>query len=196
MNIFLGNLSFEAKDEDVYGLFMPFGSVINVSIVMDKKGLKSRGFGFLEMPDEQQAKAAIAALNKKEFMGRPINVELAYPKTEADKKRIISGRIKPEVNLETDDHPQEKNSRKADWFKPSSRKAGPYKTGRRTRSFLKKRAQAGLTEEVPPKTKNKVNPMRWPKKQSQSKPWRKKQEGPKSEGTGFGGYKKRGKQHK
>lgn len=61
MNIFVGNLSFAAKEEDVYRVFAGFGAVANVAIVMEKKGKKSRGFGFVEMPDEQEALSAIAA---------------------------------------------------------------------------------------------------------------------------------------
>ena len=138
MNIFVGNISFDAKEADVYKLFMPFGSVTNVCIVMDKKGKHSRGFGFLEMPDELQAKAAIAALNGKDLMGRPLLVEPSLSKKPGE-------RIRP----------------------------GPgYKAGRRSRSFMKKRLAAGITEPVPER-KEKDNPLRWRK----NKPWVKKKRG-------------------
>jgi hypothetical protein len=79
MNIFVGNLSFEATEGDVKKLFEGFGNVASVVIVMrkEKKTPKSRGFGFVQMPDEQQALAAIAALNGKEFMGRVLDVNPA-----------------------------------------------------------------------------------------------------------------------
>ena len=82
MNIFLGNLSFDATESDVKKLFEGFGNVASVAIVMskEKKAPRSRGFGFVEMPDEQQALAAIVALNGKEHMGRVLNVEPARPK--------------------------------------------------------------------------------------------------------------------
>ena len=82
MNIFVGNLSFDATQGDVKKLFEGFGNVASVVIVMEKekKAPKSRGFGFVEMPDEQQAFAAIAALNGKEFMDRVLNVNPARPK--------------------------------------------------------------------------------------------------------------------
>ncbi len=84
MKIFVGNLSFDATQGDVKKLFEGFGNVASVVIVMrkEKKAPKSRGFGFVEMPDEQQALAAIAALNGKEFMGRVLDVNPARPKTE------------------------------------------------------------------------------------------------------------------
>jgi RNA recognition motif-containing protein len=82
MNIFVGNLSFDATGGDVKKLFEGFGNVASVAIVMrkEKKAPKSRGFGFVEMPDEQQALAAIDVLNGKEFMGRVLNVDPARPK--------------------------------------------------------------------------------------------------------------------
>src|SRR3989338_2022028 len=82
MNIFVGNLLFEATQGDVKKLFEGFGNVASVVIAMskEKKMPKSRGFGFVQMPDEQQALAAIAALNGKEFMGRLLNVNPARPK--------------------------------------------------------------------------------------------------------------------
>src|SRR4030042_6042831 len=85
MDIFVGNLSFDATEGDVRKLFEGFGNVASVAILMrkKKKAAKSRGFGFVQMPDEQQALAAIAALNGKEFMGRVLNVEPARPKKEA-----------------------------------------------------------------------------------------------------------------
>jgi len=81
MNIFVGNLSFDSTHDDVKKLFEGFGNVASVAIVMskEKKAPKSRGFGFVEMPDEHQALAAIAALSGKEFMGRVINVDPARP---------------------------------------------------------------------------------------------------------------------
>jgi len=54
VNIFVGNLSFSAKEEDVYKAFADFGAVANVAIVMEKKGKKSRGFGFVDMPVEKR----------------------------------------------------------------------------------------------------------------------------------------------
>ncbi len=176
MNIFVGNLSFEAKEADVYKLFTGFGSVAFVSIVMEKKGKKSRGFGFLQMPDEQQAQAAIAALNGKEFMGRPLNVELARPKPEVGRGRHERKKFHPEIKPEGQQHPGEGQDRRDVRFNPAFRKRGRYKTGRRSLSYLKKRAEAGIEEPAIPPRKHHENPMRWRKKPGQPKPWQKKNE--------------------
>ena len=78
-NIFVGNLSFTATRDDVHKLFASFGTVISVIITQKKKG-KSRGFGFVTMPNEEEKNKAMAALQGKEFMGRPLVVNAFIPK--------------------------------------------------------------------------------------------------------------------
>ncbi len=85
MNIFVGNLPFSATENDVKGIFEAFGTVSSVSI-KKKSGKNSRGFGFVSMPDERQAQAAIAGLQDKEFMGRPLSVSIERPKPVKPKK--------------------------------------------------------------------------------------------------------------
>ncbi len=85
MNIFVGNLSFTATENDVKGVFEAFGRVSSVSI-KKKSGKNSRGFGFVNMPDDLQAQAAIAGLQNKEFMGRPLSVSIERPKAVKPKK--------------------------------------------------------------------------------------------------------------
>ena len=68
-------------------VFEGFGAVSSVIIKMKDHKVKSRGFGFVEMPDALQAQAAIAALNGKELMGRPLKVDPARVETDADRKR-------------------------------------------------------------------------------------------------------------
>lgn len=85
MNIFVGNLSFSATESDVKGLFEAFGAVSAVSI-KKKSGKNSRGFGFVSMPDDIQAQAAIAGLQDKEFMGRALSVSVQRPKAVKPKK--------------------------------------------------------------------------------------------------------------
>jgi len=169
MNIFIGNLAFEAKEADAYQLFMPFGRVTALSLVMDKKGEKSRGFGFLEMPDEQQALAAITALNGKEFMGRVLKIEPARTKVRNDQVNKKRKNIYPDHKAESKKHQREKPAQKSSWFTPVFKRTGRYKEGRRTHSFMKKRIAAGNTEPMPER-KNQENPMRWRK----NKPWQKK----------------------
>ena len=85
MKIFVGNLSFQAKEEDVKKVFEAFGLVSAVSI-KKKSGKNSRGFGFVTMSDEIQALAAIEALQEKDFMGRPLSVSVERPKPIKPKK--------------------------------------------------------------------------------------------------------------
>src|ERR1039457_2273776 len=85
MNIFVGNLSFLATEDDVKGVFEVFGTVSSVRI-KKKSGKNSRGFGFVSMPDELQAQAAIAGLQDKEFMGRVLSVSIERPKVIKPKK--------------------------------------------------------------------------------------------------------------
>jgi RNA recognition motif-containing protein len=80
MNIYVGNLSWGLKDEDLSNLFTPFGEVASAKIVMDKFTQRSKGFGFVEMPNDEQAQAAIAQLNGSEIEGRNLVVNESRPK--------------------------------------------------------------------------------------------------------------------
>ena len=82
MNIYVGNLSYEATEDDLRQAFQAHGEVSSVAIIMDKMSGRSRGFGFVEMPDAGQGQAAIAALNLQEIRGRAITVNEAKPKAE------------------------------------------------------------------------------------------------------------------
>ena len=82
MNIYVGNLSFAATEEDVRQAFEPFGQVESVKIVQDKYSGRSRGFGFVEMPSADEAKAAISGLNGKEVKGRALSVNEARPRSD------------------------------------------------------------------------------------------------------------------
>ena len=77
MNIFVSSLSFRAKKEDLAELFAPFGEVISARIIFNRETRRSKGYGFVEMPNESEGNAAIAALNGFEHMGRTINVAVA-----------------------------------------------------------------------------------------------------------------------
>ena len=82
MNIYVGNLSFDASEEDLQKLFSGFGQVSSVTIVKDKYSGQPRGFGFIEMPERSEAQTAIENLNGKELLGRSINVSEARPRTD------------------------------------------------------------------------------------------------------------------
>jgi RNA recognition motif-containing protein len=82
MNIYVSNLSFNVQDEDLKGLFTPYGEVTSAKIINDKVTGQSRGFGFVEMSDETAAKKAMAELNDATVDGRNIKVMEAKPKEE------------------------------------------------------------------------------------------------------------------
>ncbi|HET9784291.1 MAG TPA: RNA-binding protein [Terriglobales bacterium] len=81
-NIFVGNLSFHTTEADLRTAFEPYGAVSRVSIMTDRDTGRSRGFGFVEMEDDNQGEAAIAALNGSEVDGRALNVNVARPRPE------------------------------------------------------------------------------------------------------------------
>lgn len=81
-NIFVGNLSFGATEDSLRSLFEAYGTVDRVSIVTDRETGRSRGFGFVEMSNDEEGDRAIAAVNGKDLDGRTMNVNEARPKTE------------------------------------------------------------------------------------------------------------------
>ena len=87
MNIYVGNLSYEITDDEVKDLFSPHGEISSVSIIKDKQSGQSKGFGFIEMPNQAEAEEAIKALNESEVKGRNIKVNQARPKEERPKRR-------------------------------------------------------------------------------------------------------------
>src|SRR4030095_11782500 len=80
MNIYLGNLSYSATENSIRELFEGYGQVTTVKIVTDKLTGSSRGFGFVEMPNDDEAQRAIAELNGKEFQGRKMVVNESRPR--------------------------------------------------------------------------------------------------------------------
>jgi RNA recognition motif-containing protein len=82
MNIYVGNLPFEANETDLQGAFSAYGQVASATIIKDKFSGESRGFGFVEMPAKAEAEAAIAALNGTDIKGRTITANEARPRPE------------------------------------------------------------------------------------------------------------------
>ena len=80
MRIFVGNLSWDATDKDLMDAFASFGSVSEAIALKDRQTGKSKGYGFVTMDNDEEAKNAIDSLNGKEFMGRPMTVNEARPK--------------------------------------------------------------------------------------------------------------------
>ena len=82
MNIYVGNLSYSVTEDDLRQAFEAFGQVASVSIIKDKFSNQSKGFGFVEMPTQEEAQAAISGMNGKELKGRAMNVNEARPRTD------------------------------------------------------------------------------------------------------------------
>jgi RNA recognition motif-containing protein len=82
MNIYVGNLSYEVTEEDLKKTFEIFGDVDSAKIIKDKYTGKSKGFGFVMMPDKAKAESAIQGLNGKDLKGRSLNVNEARPRPE------------------------------------------------------------------------------------------------------------------
>ncbi len=80
--LYVGNLSYEVSDSDLSAMFAALGTVESAQVIMDRDTGRSKGFGFVEMKTDQEAQAAIAALNGKEMNGRALTVNEARPKTE------------------------------------------------------------------------------------------------------------------
>lgn len=91
MNIFVGNLPYGATDSDLRKAFEAYGQVSSASVIVDKFTGKSRGFGFIEMPNAEEARAAIAGLNDQDLHGRPIRVNEAKPREDRPPRREGGG---------------------------------------------------------------------------------------------------------
>jgi len=80
MNIYVGNLSYDTRDDNLRDAFAAYGTVDEASVISDRESGRSRGFGFVEMPDPEEAQKAIAALDGTDLDGRTIKVNEARPK--------------------------------------------------------------------------------------------------------------------
>ncbi|MBI5219791.1 MAG: RNA-binding protein [Bacteroidia bacterium] len=90
MNIFVSNLTFKVTDDDLKSLFEEFGAVKSAKVITDKYFGRSRGFGFVEMDDEIEAKKAISELNQGTYDGKQIFVAVAKPKTESGERKSFN----------------------------------------------------------------------------------------------------------
>jgi RNA recognition motif-containing protein len=80
MNIYVGNLSFNATENDLEDAFGEYGAVSSVNIIKDRDTGRSRGFAFVEMRDDREGREAIEAINLKEIAGRSVTVNEARPR--------------------------------------------------------------------------------------------------------------------
>ncbi|ABQ13241.1 RNA recognition motif domain-containing protein [Dichelobacter nodosus] len=79
-NIYVGNLSYRTTEDELRNAFSQFGDVQNASIIKDRDSGRSKGFGFVEMPDAEAAKKAIESLNDKDLGGRNLKINEARPR--------------------------------------------------------------------------------------------------------------------
>jgi cold-inducible RNA-binding protein len=90
--LYVGNLSYETTDQDLQNLFVPHGTVQSAQVIMDRDAGRSKGFGFVEMSSDQEAQAAIAALNGQDVNGRALTVNEARPREQrSDRKPGFAG---------------------------------------------------------------------------------------------------------
>ena len=82
MNIYIGNLSIDVVDDDLRQAFEAFGEVASATVIKDKFSGESRGFGFVEMPSQDEAKSAIEGLNGNDLKGQSLTVNEARPRSE------------------------------------------------------------------------------------------------------------------
>ncbi len=87
MNIYVGNLSYTLTEDELRAAFSEFGEVSSVNIIMDRMSGQSKGFGFVEMPNNSEADEAIKALNESALNGRNIKVNQARPRGERSPRR-------------------------------------------------------------------------------------------------------------
>lgn len=90
MNIYVGNMSYDTSEEELREAFEAHGEVESVTIITDRATGRHKGFGFVEMPNDEEAQAAMDALNDTELMGRTLNVNKARPRRSGGGRR--SGR--------------------------------------------------------------------------------------------------------
>jgi RNA recognition motif-containing protein len=86
MNIFVGSLPFQLEEADLKELFEAYGEVSTVKLIIDRESGRSKGFGFVEMPDDEAAQSAITGLNGSEVKGRSIAVSQAEEKKPSDRR--------------------------------------------------------------------------------------------------------------
>lgn len=89
MNIYVGNLPYSVRDQELRETFEAFGTVMTAEVIFDKRTRRSRGYGFVEMANEEEALRAIAALNGSELHGRQLRVDASQPKN--DKPTRVPG---------------------------------------------------------------------------------------------------------
>ncbi len=84
MTLYVGNIPYSMKEDDIKTVFEEFGAVVSVKIIFDRATRRSKGYGFVEMENDEQAEAAMKELDGKDFRGRNLRVSKANPRTEKE----------------------------------------------------------------------------------------------------------------
>jgi len=126
MDIFVGSLPFKLTEEDLKKLFEQFGEVNSAKIIIDKITRQNKGFGFIEMPNDEEGLKAIEALNGSDVMGRNIVVNKSEKREKSDAPRTNERRIdhKPSFNSNDDSKPSGNKN-----FGENKVKGGGFKGG-------------------------------------------------------------------
>lgn len=91
MDIYVGNLAYKSTDEDLRTLFAQYGEVTSARVVVDRASGRSKGFGFVEMPNREEAQKAIDAINGNDFQGRALRVNESQPKPREERRGGFGG---------------------------------------------------------------------------------------------------------
>ena len=112
MNIYVGNLSYGMSEDELRDAFGAFGEVSSVKILMDRETGRSRGFGFVEMPNNGEAETAIAQLNGKDIGGRALRINEARPREQREQRRGLGarGRVRSQRGFHRGGRPASKPS--------------------------------------------------------------------------------------
>ena len=91
MNLYIGNLNYNVREGDLRGVMEEYGTVASVKLITDRETRRSKGFAFVEMPNDEEGNAAIAALNEKEIDGKTLAVSVARPREEGPRRNSNYG---------------------------------------------------------------------------------------------------------
>ena len=91
MNIYVGNLPYSVKSEELREAFAPYGTVTSAEVIFDRRTKRSRGYGFVEMADDEAGRKAIAALNGSDFQGRELRVDESQPREQKVERHAEGG---------------------------------------------------------------------------------------------------------
>ena len=110
MNIYVGNLPYSVQDEELREAFEAYGEVSSAEVIFDRRTQRSRGYGFVEMNNDDEGNEAIAALNGSDFQGRELRVDESKPKEQKSASRPRDSQRKHSGNREQSEQPQANNN--------------------------------------------------------------------------------------